>query len=184
MKATEILIEEHGVIERVLDALEAAVDRLRAGSPLPRDFFLQAAEFIEKFADGCHHRKEEGVLFEALVANGMPREMGPVAVMLAEHEEGRRWTRAMREAAARLQGGDPEAKMDVIENALGYAGLLRQHIQKENRILFPMAGQMLPPSEQERVNAEFDRLGNEEVAEGVREKHLRLADELAKTVAT
>ena len=94
---------------------------------------------MKNFADGCHHKKEEGVLFVALVENGMSKEAGPVAVMLAEHEEGRRLTCAMREGAERVQAGDQTAISQVVQNALGYATLLRQHIQKEDRILFPMA---------------------------------------------
>ncbi len=62
MKATEILMEEHRVIERVLTSLEIASNRLSLGQAIPADFFLKAADFIKGFADGCHHKKEEGVL--------------------------------------------------------------------------------------------------------------------------
>ncbi len=74
------------------------------------DFSWSAADFITGFADGCHHRKEEGVLFKALQANGMPAGQGPIAVMLSEHEQGRKFTRNMRAAAQQLQAGDPAAK--------------------------------------------------------------------------
>ena len=82
-------MEEHRVIERVLDALEIAANRLFAGQVIPMDFFLKATDFIKNFADGCHHKKEEGVLFVALAANGMSQDTKPLCIMLAEHEEGR-----------------------------------------------------------------------------------------------
>jgi len=75
------------------------------------------------------------VLFERMVAAGLPREVGPIAVMLAEHEQGRAFTRGMRAAAERLAAGDAAAARDVVANARGYAALLRQHIQKEDGIL-------------------------------------------------
>src|SRR5512136_1643014 len=106
MEATNILMEEHRVIERVLSTLEAAAERLGQNQPLRPGFFIDAADFIKGFADGCHHMKEEGVLFKAMTAQGMPVEGGPIAVMLAEHEQGRAFTRAMRQAAQRLQDGD------------------------------------------------------------------------------
>src|SRR5450756_440878 len=65
MKATEVLMQEHRVIERVLDALETAANHLDRGHPVRPGLFLEAADFIAGFADGCHHRKEEGVLFGA-----------------------------------------------------------------------------------------------------------------------
>ena len=95
MEATKILNDEHRVIERVLAVLEKAAGSLEADQGVQADFFLSAAEFIKGFADGCHHRKEEGVLFPAMEAAGVPRQGGPIGVMLAEHEEGRRLTREM-----------------------------------------------------------------------------------------
>ena len=77
MQATAVLKEEHRVIERVLDALETAANRLTTGSPVRPGVFLQAADFIKGFVDGCHHKKEEGVLFPALEAAGIPAEGGP-----------------------------------------------------------------------------------------------------------
>jgi hemerythrin-like domain-containing protein len=182
MKATDILMEEHRVIERVLTSLETAAEKLSSGQPVPADFFLRAADFIKGFADGCHHKKEEGVLFVALVANGMSKEAGPVAIMLAEHEQGRRFTRAMREAAERWQAGDRASIPQVTQNALGYSALLRQHIQKEDRILFPMAERVIPLDQQAQVAEAFDRIEREETGAGIHEKYLGLAAELEKEV--
>ena len=106
-------------------------------------FFLDAADLIKGFADGCHHKKEEGVLFEAMVGAGLPRQGGPIPVMLAEHEQGRAFTRGMRDAANRLAAGNGAPAADVVNDARGYAALLRQHMQKENGILFPLADQVI-----------------------------------------
>ncbi len=104
MKATDILMSEHRVIERVIAALEIAARRLQSGQEVRPGFFLEAADFIKGFADGCHHRKEEGVLFKALSANGMPAGQGPLAVMLNEHEQGRKFTQGMRGGCPGLAG--------------------------------------------------------------------------------
>ncbi|MGD0266766.1 MAG: hemerythrin domain-containing protein, partial [Candidatus Methylomirabilota bacterium] len=37
----------------------------------------------------CHHGKEENLLFKTMVDRGFPRQGGPIAVMLHEHETGR-----------------------------------------------------------------------------------------------
>ncbi len=180
MKATEILMEEHRVIERVLAALERAAQRASAGEHIRPAFFLNAALFIKNFADGCHHRKEEGVLFKAMNEAGMPVEGGPIAVMLFEHEQGRALTRAMREAAEQWERGDQSALQAVVQNALGYVALLRQHIHKEDHILFPMAAQVIPLERHDQVAADFERVEHEETGEGVHEKYLALAEVLEK----
>lgn len=180
MQATQILIEEHRVIERVLSALQVSAERLSRSEQVQPEFFLNAALFIKDFADGCHHRKEEGVLFVAMTESGVPAQGGPIGVMLAEHEQGRAFTRAMKEAAQEWKDGDLSAQAAVIQNALGYVALLRQHIHKENNILFPMADRVIPPDRQDKVAAEFEHIEHEETGEGVHEKYLALAEVLEK----
>ena len=175
MEATDILSSEHRVIERVIAVLETAAARLENGQPVRVGLWLDAADFIKNFADGCHHRKEEGVLFKSMVASGMPLEGGPIAVMLADHEQGRIYTRAMRAAAERLQAGEADAAVEVIRNARAYAGLLRQHIFKEDRILFPMADKVIPAAQHAQVSEDFEHVEHEETGEGVHEKYLALA---------
>jgi hemerythrin-like domain-containing protein len=183
MKATEVLTSEHRVIERVIASLETGAWLLSQGSTIRPEFFLQAADFIKGFADGCHHKKEEGVLFKSMVANGMPAEGSPVAVMLHEHELGRQYTRDMRQAAERLQAGDESASQDVIFNARHYAALLRQHIGKEDQILFPMADRLIPADQHDAIWEGFEHVEHEETGEGVHEKYLALAEALEKEVA-
>ena len=182
MKATQILMDEHRVIERVLTVLEAAVSRLEAGESIDAGLFMDATEFIREFADGCHHRKEEGVLFKAMNAAGMPADSGPVAVMLAEHERARAYTRGLLEAAEKMQAGDTDAVERVIGNARGYAVLLREHIAKEDTVLFPMAATVIPASEHEQLLAEFERVEEAETEEGVHDKYVAFAGKLERQV--
>ena len=180
MEATQILMEEHVVIGRVLTSLEVATQRLEEGKTIRPGFFIEAADFLKGFADGCHHRKEENVSFVALIIHGLPKQGGPVQVMLAEHEQGRRTVAQMREAAQLWDGGDQSAREEVISAATSYVALLRNHISKENNILFPMADQVIPASEQDRIVQDFERVEHEETGQGVHEKYLAMAELLEK----
>jgi hemerythrin-like domain-containing protein len=183
MKATDILMEEHRVIERVITSLEEAARRMEQGDTVRPGFFVEASQFIKGFADGCHHKKEEGVLFKAMIAGGLPSQGGPVSVMLAEHEQGRAYTRGMREAAEAWWAGDASARQRVIQNARGYAALLRGHIAKEDGVLFPLSNQVLPPPDQDKVAEGFEHVEHEETGEGVNEKYLALANRLELELA-
>jgi len=77
-------------------------------------------------------------------------------MMLVEHEQGRSLTRALRSAAQRLESAIRPPRRRSLDHARGYSHLLRQHIMKEDRILFPMADQVLPPSEQDRVETDLN----------------------------
>jgi hemerythrin-like domain-containing protein len=183
MRATDVLSSDHRLIERVIAALGAAARRLEANEAVRPGFFLDAARFIQGFADGCHHRKEEGVLFRAMNEHGMPTEAGPIAVMLHEHEMGRAYTRAMREAAERLQAGDEAAKAEVAAAARGYAAVLSQHIMKEDNILFPMAARVIPQSEHDDVFEAFERVEAESTGAGEHDRYVALAEALEQEAA-
>lgn len=180
MKATDILKQEHRIIERMLTSLEQITDRLEQGGEVKPQFFVAAADFAAEFADGCHHRKEENGLFQAMIERGMPRDAGPIAVMLAEHEQGRVYTQAIRTGAERLRAGEADARLQVILNARGYIALLRQHITKEDTILFRLADQALPAADQERLAEEFERIAREEAGPGSHQKYLAVVEALEK----
>ena len=182
MKAIEVLMQEHRVIERVLTALETGAGRLERGQAVRPGFFLEAADFVAGFADGCHHRKEEGVLFEAMVANGLPAREGPIAVMLMEHEQGRTLTRGMRDAAQRLERGDDQARPAVVANARRYVALLRDHIAKEDEMLFPMAVELLPREQHDQLLEGFARVEHADAGEGAHARFLALAERLEQEV--
>lgn len=141
---TQALVDEHQLILRMIALLERNAPRTAAGNYLNWQFYLDGIDFIRQYADRFHHAKEEDVLFKALVDNGMPKEHSPVAAMLMEHDQGRSFVLAMESAVHKAQTGGSENYQAVADNALGYAALLRDHIAKEDDILYPLAERILP----------------------------------------
>jgi len=178
MKPTEILKEEHRVIERVMVALERGVNRLSRGEEVYLRFFYGTAFFFKGFEDGCHHGKEERVLFPALRGNGFSEGSSVVAVMLAEHAEGRQLAQMMRLALERFQAGDERYRAAVIKHALEYVRLLRQHIQKEDSLLFPIVDQHIPSPHQELLLDGFRQFDHDASGDGVHEKYFEMAARL------
>lgn len=177
MKATDLLMQEHRVIERALIGLELAADALQHGGDVRPGFFVEAAEFLSGFADGCHHRKEEDVLFRAMLATGAQTEDGAIAMMSHEHEEGRAYTHALRNAAKRM-AKDPSARRDVITNVRRYVALLRAHIEKEDDMLFPIADELIPPEQHDQLFAECVRADQPDMDSGAHARFLALAERL------
>ena len=174
MRPTEILSSEHRVIEQVLDCLEAMAERARADKRLDRPRAAAALEFLRVFADTCHHGKEEERLFPMLVARGLSEHMGPIAVMLDDHRAGREYIRRMLGA---LDGDDVDA---FARAAQGYAALLREHIGKEDAVLFPMAESMLDAEARRALLDSFHHFEHHDLGAGTHERLLAVSDELAR----
>jgi hemerythrin-like domain-containing protein len=174
MNPTQILVDEHSVILRVLSALEKMAQQTEQVGLVDPETGGQFVDFIATFADRCHHGKEEDQLFPALFAKGMPKEAGPIAVMLGEHDEGRVLVRRMRAAV----GGEGDPAADYAAAARSFVGLLRDHIAKENEVLFPMAEAMLTPDEKRDVLAAFERVEHDEMGPETHGNYLALARQL------
>ncbi len=158
MRPTEVLMEEHELIKRAIRLLEKADARLRGGDDAVVEAYPPLVDFIRHFADECHHEKEEDILFNALEEHGVPRENSPLGVMLDEHEQGRRFVRRLSAATDEFLNGNKGEREAIISNAEGYAELLKAHIFKEDRVLYPMADKVLPEPEQKRIGAQFNEI--------------------------
>jgi hemerythrin-like domain-containing protein len=183
MSATDVLRDEHRGIERMLAIVEAASSRLAAGGDVPADLYLNAVDFFRGFTDGCHHAKEETELFPALERRGIPHEGGPIGVMLAEHDLGRTYVRAIAEAAQRYSQGDPLAAPGLVQCAQSYVSLLRQHIAKEDGRLFPMADRVLSKEEQAQLSEAFEVIERDKTGPGEHERYHHMLDEWERVVA-
>jgi len=139
------------------------LDRFERALTLPTaiETLQDYLEFFRGYADECHHAREERLLFPALVAAGLPARGGPIGCMLEEHDEGRQRLAEMAAALALLQAGDRSALTRLRSAGKSYVALLRAHIDKENRVLFVMATDLLEPAERMRLAVQFDDLDTE-----------------------
>ena len=179
MQPTDILMDEHRIIEQVLNCLEKILDQCEVGKKLDTQSAKQAIEFFRGFADHCHHGKEEAKLFPVMEANGFSGGCSPVAVMLREHELGRLYIESMEAVIEPAAAGDPESLKWFIQHGQSYLKLLREHLRKEDICLFPAANHRLTEKDQEQLLAAFEKVEAEEIGQGVHDRFFRLANELA-----
>lgn len=180
-KIIEILMDEHRLIEEALGALETFALGLKAGAENDRATVKDFSEFFSGFADKCHHGKEEDRLFIKMNQFGFPKDYGPVAVMLAEHAEGRSHVGVFVQIGAGTGPLSDSERGAIIEHALAYIPLLRSHIIKEDNILYPMAVQAIPPAEMAAMLAEFQALEQGATGEDEHQRFKALAEKLVQS---
>ena len=167
MKSIDRLVAEHDLIERGLVVLEKVVAQIESGQPVPDDFPKWAPQFFRQFADQCHHAKEEDLLFPLLKERGVPEEGGPIGVMLQEHVLGRDCVRRMREASEAAEFDGPTFAVAANE----FIPLLRQHIYKENNVLYPMGEQVLTEADDADLTDKFSNVEQEKGMIGLHEHY-------------
>lgn len=173
--ATDDLRADHQVILRVIEVLGGIAGSMRHGAEPPLDRIRKIVHFSINFVDKCHHGKEEVCLFPCLEKRGIPRAGGPIGVMLAEHEEGRRLVRQISDVTSSYSEADRGLLIQLCED---YVGLLTQHILKENNVLFAMADGVMTDDDQAQVLQDYARVEAERLAAGGVDELRRLADDI------
>ena len=155
------LLCEHERILGFLGEIERAGGEILRWTRIPDDKTLLErlrADVSHLVAAEPHHQREEEVLFPELERRGI---YGPPAVMRAEHKELRAMKAQLLElasSASERNFRDFQSKLDPTSRWL--VSLLRDHISKENNVLFPMALQVISAKEDwARMKLECDKIG-------------------------
>lgn len=180
MKATRQLKNEHQGVLLMLQILEKVSLKLSKGEDVDLKHLNRIGEFLTVFVDRCHHTKEESLLFPALEKGGIPKFGGPIEVMLLEHDSGREYVRGFKKALADYEAGDKRASKKITENAQNYITLLREHISKEDNILYMIADMHLDKKKQQELVKEFEKVEVEKIGAGKHEEFHQLLNQLKK----
>ncbi len=178
MKATDQLRDEHKGVLLMLAILEKVSQRLETKGSSEKEHLGGMLEFFRVFVDKCHHGKEEDLLFPAYEAVGIPNKNGPIGVLLAEHEEGRGYVKNMTKAFEGFKKGEHFPGARIVEYANKYIALLKQHIDKEDTVLYPMGDARITNEKDKELIAGFDRIENERIGSGKHEQFHAMIDKL------
>ncbi len=160
------LLAEHDEILKVLGAFETWEAGVHATRKEERFGLRQFLQFFMDFADGYHHVKEERVLFPAMRRFGFAQEPGPVDIMTSEHEQGRQMIGRLSILASQSEPWSPRCFTEIHSLVQSYVVLLRHHIDKESKVLYPMVEANLPPAAWEHIAQRFDAIDEERECAG------------------
>ncbi len=159
-KPTDILEEEHRLIQQAVAGMEALAETLEAGQVVESQVLQDIVEFMRTYADKRHHGKEEAILFPLLLARGVPAQGCPIGALAHEHEEGRALVTAFAQASA-AYAQDSTATEAVVKGLRGLIALYPGHIWKEDYLLFPMTNKILGAEDQDRLYEQFRAVDGE-----------------------
>lgn len=142
---TEVLIQEHKTILRAADVLSAMAKEADAGRQPVKEDVETVMKFLRSFADDLHQVKEESSLFPILMARCDQSEIGAVRHMVFEHNQDRSLFEGIEDALHRSHGAD------FAYCAGRLVEILRNHIYKEDNILFEMADRKLSKDDDNRI---------------------------------
>lgn len=162
----KMLVEEHVYIKKLLALIPEIVNRLDLKSEEGRVVILKSVDFIRSYADKYHHAKEEDILFKYFDADD-----DIIKAMLEDHKSGRSHVKAI------MEGVEKQDEKLVAEHLAGYGELLKEHIKKEDEILYPWMDRNMTMDKVGKMFQEFHKV-DEEIGQAVPRNYEKFVVEL------
>ncbi len=150
------LISDHNLIEKALILFEKEIAKKEMAN---KEILQSLISFIDEYGDTYHNQKEEQFYFPLLLQKGLP-PMGPVNVMLMEHQNERELISEIKNLINKFEN---ENIFDENLNNLirDFCELTKNHIWKENDILYPMGAKLLDENDNKFLIDNFEKLSQE-----------------------
>lgn len=144
-KIIEALREEHRNIDKLLSVLERELLVFDRGERPDYHIVHSVIRYFQGFPDSCHHPKEDMVLAKLKARN--PIAAARVRDLEIEHKKGSIRLGRVARAVDKILIDDPISRSAVDEIIHDFIDHERDHMEMEERLLFPTALEVLEPSD-------------------------------------
>ena len=141
----EVLRQEHRNIEKLLWVLERELIAFDRGERPDYEVVLAAIDYFKDYPDSCHHPKED-MIFERLKVRDAAAA-ATIGDLEAEHQEGARRLRRVAQTIEAVLRDEDLLRHTVHDIMRDFIDHERQHMAKEERLLFPAALNALLPAD-------------------------------------
>jgi hemerythrin-like domain-containing protein len=184
MRAVELLLEDHALIERQLAILAGIRKQLQDGERVNAEALNRIVETMLEFNDRYHHAREEEHVFPVLERYALLTMAGRLDCMPGEHLIGRELTAKLRDAAQRYASGDDTAIPEIVEAAGGYLQLLGHHMGIEEGVLFELADKVVSDEDDAAMTDALEKAAAAYRESGELDRVRTMLDELQPLAAT
>ncbi len=132
----EDLMQEHGVVERVLLVYDETARRIERGEAFDGAVVRGAADIVRRFVEDYHEHTEEQFVFPRLEA--ARREVELVATLRRQHQRGR----GLTDDIVRLSQS-PAGAADLARALRAFERMYRPHAAREDTVVFPAFRQVV-----------------------------------------
>ncbi|HEY1380200.1 MAG TPA: hemerythrin domain-containing protein [Gemmataceae bacterium] len=162
--ATEDLMREHGVLNRILLIYEEGLRRLRGKEDVPPEVFHKPATLVRTFVEDYHEKLEENFIFPEF--EKQKKLVDLVKTLRDQHQAGRRVTDVVLRNAVGDRFRREDARGEVVRACEAFVRMYRPHEAREDTVLFPALHKIVPAKRLKDLGEQFekeeDRLFGEE----------------------
>jgi hemerythrin-like domain-containing protein len=150
----EDLMQEHGLLNRVLLIYDFCKIQLVSKQSFPKESLFNSATIIRNFVENYHELQEENYLFPRFEKAGQLTEL--VKTLRKQHEAGRMITERILQLTKQQNNSDTEIQT-LIESLSSFNVMYRPHESREDTVLFPAFRKIVSTHEYDSLGEEFEK---------------------------
>lgn len=152
------LMIEHRLIERMINIIKLEISNIEKRKEYDPRFIDSAVDFIQVYADRCHHGKEEDILFRDLKNKNLTDEHGKIMQdLIEEHKWARTTTKKLVKLNENYRKGDKVVLREVITTLKEMVEFYPKHIDKEdNHFFLPIMNYFTESEQKEMLEEEYE----------------------------
>lgn len=154
ISATEDLMREHGVLNRVLLVYQEGLRRLRSNEEVPPEVFHATASLVRKFVEDYHEKLEETYIFPEFEKQKKLTDL--VATLRTQHQAGRKVTDVILRNAVADRFAKVDARQEIIRSCEAFIRMYRPHEAREDTVLFPALRKIVPAKRIDELGEQFE----------------------------
>lgn len=149
----EDLMQEHGLLNRVLLIYDTCRMNLSTKKSFPKEALLNSANIIRTFVEDYHEKQEENYLFPRFQKANQLTDL--VNVLLQQHKAGRDLTDQIIQLAKNQRSSENEDQK-LIQLLTSFNTMYRPHEAREDTVLFPAFRKIVSQHEYDSLGEEFE----------------------------
>jgi len=155
-KTLNIIRDEHRSISAILHGMEYLVDRVRTRkAKIDPRVFSAMIYYLDTFSERMHHPKEDRYLFKAMRSRG-GEAAAVVADLEKEHAAGGEALKRLEQSLVRYEEGGDKEFPAFAEAVAKFVREYRDHMQKEESVVFPLAQRILSTADWQAIDRAFE----------------------------
>lgn len=149
----EDLMQEHGLLKRVLLIYDACRLHLMNNESFPIEAITNGAHIIRTFVEDYHEKQEENYLFPRFKKANQLTDL--IDTLYQQHQAGRRVTDEIMQLTSHSNRTDAETQK-LIQLLLAFNTMYNPHEAREDTVLFPAFRKLVSQHEYDSLGEEFE----------------------------
>ena len=178
MTPTENLIKEHKKINELLDIMSKIALKIKLNDVFYPNDVEEIVNYLLIIIENSHHGKEDDVFYPELISSGIAKDTAPLSIINYEHTISKSYLKDISSCVVNCKIGNDFSGELLADSLTNYVVVIKNHIQREEEVIFPIANEVLSAEKQYEISQRFEDIEQKYFSKSLNDQYTTLLNKL------